>query len=193
MATNNVIQFHLSTRQWQLWGLLMLLLPSQLQAAAVVIENASTRLQNGVYQLNADINYELSDEVLEALNNGIKISMQITVRVEQPRSYLWSQLIVEKSLQYRLKYHALTGQYIVESGSDNQRSYLSLGSALRALGQIRAVPLLDKKQLADPQGVVVRIKSELDTDALPAPLRPVTWLSSQWQLSSKWFTCPLKY
>jgi len=193
MATNNVIQFYSNTRQWQLWALLMLLLPSQLHAAEVVIEKASTRLQGDVYQLNADINYELSDEVLEALNNGIKLSMQVTVKVEQPRAFLWSELIVEKSLQYRLKYHALTGQYIVESGNDNQRSYLSLDSALRALGQIRALPLLDKKTLPDPQGVLVRIKSELDTDALPAPLRPVTWLSSQWKLSSEWFTCPLRY
>lgn len=193
MATNNVIPFHLSTRQWPLWALLMLLLPSQLQAATVTIENANTRLHDGVYQLNADINYELSEEVLEALNNGIKISMLITVKVEQPRPYLWNQLIVEKLLRYRLKYHALTGQYIVELGNDNQRSYLSLGSALRALGQIRALPLLSKRRLPDPKGILVRIKSELDADALPAPLRPVTWLSSHWKLSSKWFTCPLSY
>lgn len=179
-------------RQFGLLVLLLFLLPSTSQAAGAIIEEASTQRHKGVYQLNANIRYELSDEVLEAINNGIAVSMQVTIKVERPRAYLWDQLIVEKAYHYGLKYHALSGQYLVKSSLGEQRSYLSLASALRALGQIRVLPILDQTQLQDPQDVMVRIKAELDINALPAPLRPVAWLSSQWALNSEWFSCPLQ-
>jgi len=184
---------HIFSRQIVLLALLLMLSPVSTHAAGVTIEKASTRLQNSVYQLNANINYELSDEVLEALNNGIAVTMQVTIKIEQPRSYLWDQLIAEKSQRYELKYHALSGQYLVKTSAGEQRSYLSLASALRGLGQIRALPILEQAQLKDPQDAMVRIKTELDTNALPAPLRPVAWLSSQWKLSSDWYLCPLRY
>ncbi len=180
-------------RQRGLLALLLLLLPTLGQAASVTIEKASTRLQTGEYQLNADIKYELSEEVLEAINNGIAVTMLLSIKIERPRVYLWDQLIAEKSQTYELKYHALSGQYLVKSSLGEQRSYLSLASALRALGQIRALPILQQTELQDPQDVMVRIKTELDTNALPAPLRPVAWLSKQWTLSSEWFSCPLRY
>ena len=193
MRAIDSIQVRPLVRQFGFLALLLFLLPLPSQAAGVIIEKASTRLQKGVYQLNANINYELSDDVLEAINNGIEITMLVTIKIEQPRSYFWDQLIAEKTQRYELKYHALSGQYLVKSDIGEQRSYLSLASALRALGQIRALPILDQTQLQDPQDVMVRIKTELDTNALPAPLRPVAWLSKQWNLSSEWFSCPLRY
>jgi len=193
MRSIDLIQVRPLARQFGFLALLLFLLPLPSQAAGVIIEKASTRLQKGVYQLNANINYELSDDVLEAINNGIEITMLVTIKIEQPRSYLWDLLIAEKTQRYELKYHALSGQYLVKSDIGEQRSYLSLASALRALGQIRALPILDQTQLQDPQDVMVRIKTELDTNALPAPLRPVAWLSKQWNLSSEWFSCPLRY
>lgn len=179
--------------RYQLALLILWLLPVLVQAAGVTIEKANTRLQDAVYQLNANITYELSDDVLEALSNGITLTMQVTIKIEQPRIYLWDQLIAEKSQRYQLKYHALSGQYLVKSSLGEQRSYLSLASALRGLGQIRSLPILEQAHLQDPQDAMVRIKTELDTNALPAPLRPVAWLSSQWKLSSEWYICPLRY
>ena len=189
----DLIHYRPCVRQPCLLVLLLLLLPTLSQAAEVRIEKASTRLQNSVYILNADIDYELSDEVLEAINNGISVTMLVTVRIERPRRYLWDYLIAETSHRYELQYHALSGQYLIKSRMGGQRSYLSLSNALRALGQIRGLAILEQKQLQDPQDAVVRIKTELDTNALPAPLRPVAWLSAQWKLSSEWFTCPLRF
>ncbi len=189
----NLIQCRPVTRQCGLLALLLFLSPMYGQAAGIIIEKASTKLQDGVYQLNANIQYELSDEVLEALNNGITLTMQVSIKIEKPRPFLWNELIAEKSQRYELKYHALSGQYLVKSSDNEQRSYLSLTSALRALGHIRSLPILQQVQLQDPQDIIVKIHTELDTNALPAPLRPTAWLSSQWKLSSEWFTCPLRY
>ena len=172
--------------------LALLLLPVVGHAAGIDIEKASATLQGGTYRLDADIRYRLSDEVLEALNNGIALTFRITIKVDQQRKILWDTSIAEKIVHYHLKYHALSGQYLLTSSEGEQRSYLSLTNTLRGLGQIRALALLDKKHVEAPQDTTVKIKAELDTNALPAPLRPVAWLSRQWKLNSDWYICPLK-
>ena len=172
--------------------LALLWLPAMACAAGIDIEKASTSLQDGTYRLNADIRYSLNDDVFEALNNGIALTFHITIKVEQQREILWDAAIAEKIVHYRLKYHALSGQYLVTSSEGEQRSYLSLTNTLRGLGQIRNLVFLDKKSVEVPQNTMVKIKAELDTNALPAPLRPVAWLSQQWNLNSDWYLWPLK-
>jgi len=182
------------SRQLSLLMVALLLFVGKVQALGVSIDSASTKNNKGVYQLNADIRYALSEEVLEALNNGVAITMQLTINIERPRAYLWDESIATLLQRYSLKYHALSGQYLVQSlNSGEQRSYLSLASALRALGRIRDLPILNQASFKSTQGAVVRLRSKLDTNALPAPLRPVAWLSNEWKLSSEWFTCPLEF
>ena len=69
-------------RQFYLLVILLLLLPFQSQAAEIKIESASVKNNQGMYQLNANIHYELNDEVLDALNNGVTITMLLTIRLE---------------------------------------------------------------------------------------------------------------
>jgi len=180
-------------RPYYLLTLALLLSTGKALALGVSIDAASTQNNKGVYQLNADIRYELSEEVLEALNNGVAITMQLTINIKRPRAYLWDKSIATLLQRYALKYHALSGQYIVQFlSSGKQRSYLSLASALRALGRVRELPILNQTVIQVPPNAVVHLRSELDTNALPAPLRPVAWLSREWKLRSEWFTCPLK-
>ena len=166
---------------------------SEVFAAGIDIGRSETQLVDGVYQLNADIYYTLSDEVLEALENGVIITMQVAIKVERVREYLWNEHIGSQLQRYQLKYHALSGQYLVERlDSIERQSYLSLASALRAVGTIRDLPVLDHSKIKEGETYQVQVRSELDTNALPAPLRPMAWLSSGWQLQSKWVTCPLR-
>ena len=181
-----------SPRRFYLLMTMLLLFSAQTQAAGISITSASSEKNKGVYQLNADIRYEFSDEVLEALNNGVSITILLTIKLERQRAYLWDESILTLLRRYEMRYHALSGQYIVKKMiTGEQQSYLSLESALRALGRIQQLPLIGQDLLKDLDDVVVRIHSELDTNALPAPLRPVAWLEAGWQLRSGWFTCPL--
>jgi len=193
MAAANPIAFCSRFRQLQLLTILLLLLSGQTQASGINIVSASTYNNEGSYQLNADIRYELSDEVLEALNNGIAITLKLTIKVKRPRPYWWDETITTLFQRYTLRYHALSGQYIVQFlNSEEQRSYLSLSSALRTIGQIRELVILDNEIIKISKNMTVQLHSELDTNALPAPLRPAAWLSSGWKLSSEWYTCPLQ-
>lgn len=192
MVAADLTVFCSSFRRFHLLVILLLWFPCQAQAVGISIESASTENSKGTYQLNADIRYELSDVVLDALNNGVTITMLVTIKLERQRSYLWNETIVKLQHRYELEYHALSGQYIVKKLlTDEQQSYLSLASALRALGRIQQLPLITQDILKDSKDVLVQLHSELDTNALPAPLRPVAWLETDWLQSSKWFTCPL--
>ncbi|WP_126457048.1 DUF4390 domain-containing protein [Sulfuriflexus mobilis] len=164
------------------------------QAAEFTVRDARTHQVDGVYQLEADIRYQFSDPVHEALANGVPITIRLQVEIEQRRNYLWNKSITSLQQVYTLEYHALSEQYLVRNVSrGQQQNFRSLNTALLTMGEIRALPILDERLLTGkPSTYQVRLRSEIDLNALPAPLRPVAWLSSDWKIRSEWFVCPLR-
>lgn len=171
----------------------LLLSVTWLHAAEFTIRDAQTRLLDGIYQLEADIRYQLSDPIHEALANGVPVTISLQIVIEQQREYLWNKTLTHLQQQYSVQYHALSGQYIIKDlNRGRQQSFRSVNSALLTLGEIRELPLLDQSLLKEPGAVYqVRLRSEIDINSLPAPLRPKAWLSHEWKLSSEWFVCPL--
>lgn len=181
---------------WLLSGLLLnsllLTMPLLSLAASISISHAATRLQQGVYLLNASIRYDLSADVLDALNNGVQLTLSLDMQVRRARGFLWDQTVHELQQSYTLRYHALSRQYVVNNVNSNaQNSFPTRTAALAFLGQIEDFPLLDKPLLQDAGGYSAWLRARLDIDALPAPLRPLAYLSSQWRLSSEWYSWPL--
>jgi len=92
-----------------------------------------------------------------------------------------------------LLYHALSEKYIIHNlNSGAQNNYISLNAALYSLSNIRDFPLIDKNLLEEGDNYYVRLRTYLDIESLPAPMRPIAYISSQWQLESDWFSWPLK-
>jgi hypothetical protein len=171
----------------------LLLSVDWLQAAEFTVRDAQTRLVDGVYHLEADIRYQLSDPIHEALANGVPITISLQIMIEQQRDYVWNKTVTSLQQKYTMQYHALSGQYIIRNlNSGSQQNFRSLNSALLTLGEIHDLPLLDQSLLQEPDAIYqVRLRSEIDINALPAPLRPKAWLSHEWKLRSEWFVCPL--
>lgn len=176
-----------------LLGGCLLLAAGWLQAAEFTVRDAKTRLVDGVYLLEADIRYQLSDTIHEALANGVPVTISLQIVIEQQRNYIWNKTLTQLQQHYSIQYHALSEQYIIKNiGRGSQQSFRSLNSALQAMGEIRRLPVFKQSLLKDTNAVyLVRLRSEVDINALPAPLRPEAWLSHEWKLSSEWFVCPL--
>lgn len=173
---------------------LCLLLPVQARAESFVITHAKTSPEQKVVTLNAGMRLVLADQVLEALKNGVPITVLLTLEVERLRDYVWNKRIATLEQRYVLQYHALSGQYIVRNTSSEQQThYRSLNSALNALGEIKSLPVIDRHLLEAGEKYQLRLHAEIDIDALPSPLRPVAWLSSDWRQGSEWFTCALNF
>lgn len=186
-------RWHRLARLLLLAGIFSFVVSAGAQAAEFTIRDARTHVLEGVYHLEADIRYQLSDPVHEALANGVLITISLQVVIEQQRDYLWNKTLTGLQQHYTMQYHALSEQYIIKNlNSGSQQSFRSLNAALLTLGEIRQLPLLDQSLLEENEASYqVRLRSEIDINALPAPLRPVAWLSHEWKLRSEWFVCPL--
>jgi len=162
-------------------------------ADGFTIRSVSTHLQNKVYQLDARVDYRFSKSALEALRNGVPLIVLLDIKVEQERKWWLNKTIADLQQGYLLLYHALTEKYIVNNlNSGAQENYERLSSALEALGNIKDLPILDANLTSGGNHYIVRLRTRLDLESLPAPMRPLAYISSDWRLESDWYEWPLQ-
>jgi hypothetical protein len=182
-----------STRH--LWMVLLLgvcWLPATVVAGEVDVLNAETVVENNVYLLNASISYQLDDELIEALHNGVALPLRLNVEIYKPRDYLPDQEVASLKQRYELSYHVLSEQYIlVNLNSGASESFAYLGRALAKLGAIEKLPLIDGSLLEPDEKYMVRIQVGIATSALAIPLRLLSFIYSEWRLESDWYSWPL--
>ena len=172
---------------------LLTLLNGQARGEEKFTVNAvSTHLRDHVYLLDADVEYHFSDESLQALNNGIPLTISLEIEVQRSRNYWLDEDVAELEQRYQIFYHALSGQFLVQNqNSSATRIYPSLAITLFNLGQIRDLPLLDEKLIDADEQYELELRVRLDIEALPAPLRPLAYVSPAWRLASDWYTWSL--
>lgn len=184
----------LDLRRLFLLLLIFICLPGLVQAKGFRILSVETTLQENVYLLDTRIDFAFSKEAQKALQSGIPIIILLDIEVEKKRSWWWNKSIATLQQGYLLLYHALTEKYIVNNlNSGAQHDYTSLGATLSALGRISGLPLIDSGLLDKGGNYQVQLRVRLDIESLPAPMRPLAYISSDWQLASDWYTWPLQH
>ena len=184
---------HKATHFLAILLLVSLMLPAQstLASEAFVIKSIETQLKEGVYLLNARIEYKFSDEALAALQNGVPLIILMNIEVTQSRWY-WDKNIASLEQGYLLIYHALSKKFIIHNlNSGTQIDYSSLHNALYALGHLENLPLIGANLLEANIKYKVQLRTQLDIESLPAPMRPLAYISSDWRLQSDWYVWPL--
>jgi len=162
-------------------------------AEGFTIRSVETNLVDKVYTVSAQIDYQFTDVAIEALQNGVPLLILIDIKVDRERNWWLDKNIAELQQGYLLLYHALTEKYLVNNlNSGAQENYDSLTSAVAALGQLDNLPLLDANLVSKDNRIIVRLHTYLDLEALPAPMRPLAYISSQWRLESDWYEWPLQ-
>ncbi|VAW96187.1 Probable proline rich signal peptide protein [hydrothermal vent metagenome] len=162
-------------------------------AEGFTIRSVETNLVDKVYTVSAQIDYQFTDVAIEALQNGVPLLILIDIKVDRERNWWLDKNIAELQQGYLLLYHALTEKYLVNNlNSGAQENYDSLSSAVAALGQLDNLPLLDANLVSKDNRIIVRLHTYLDLEALPAPMRPLAYISSQWRLESDWYEWPLQ-
>lgn len=160
----------------------------QVLADGVSIEHASGRFRDDMYLMDAQINYDLSESVLEALAHGIQLHFEVTVEVRREHKWLWDDVIRTLTLGYILQYQPLSNDYLVTDVSNGDVETLQdLADALRYLGTINDHPLIESAEFAGDGAYRCFIMSELRVSTLPLPLQPLAYISPQWHLTSQWY------
>ena len=169
-------------------GLILICLAVNAQASDVNIEFATSTLVDNHYQVDAFIEYEFDDEVLTALTNGIPLRIDTHIKIKRERKWLWDPVVRHETLSVQLQRHALSDHYLVTNlvtGHKEQFQYLD--EALRTLGSIKDHFLFDESTIIPDANYIGYIKSELNREALPTPLRLIAYFSTHWRASSSWY------
>lgn len=157
------------------------------------VEDVKTRLKDDRYVLNGRVDYNLSDTALEALDNGVPITMRVHVKVRRKNAWPWEPRIVHQQFPFVIRFQALSEKFQVENVvADQVRDYVTREAAIEALGDIVELPIINASELKSSEPYEIKVFAELDKDSLPLPLRPLAYFKSSWKLSSKWTRWPLE-
>ena len=164
--------------------------PSQVCAGhpgIIKLEDAHTwRIDDGEY-LEAQFSIELSSGAEEAVRNAVPLLFELQVQVVEIHTWLWDSVDIEFTEQRQLQYHALSESYQVKDlNAGTQGNYSRLDDALRAAGKIKNM-LLTEQPLDRGPDYSVRLRGSLDVESLPTPVRLIAYISSDWNMVSKWY------
>lgn len=179
---------------WRRWlcALLLGLVPLAAAAEGFVVRHAATRLVDAVYLLDARVDFRFSDEAMQALKNGVPLTLRMDIQVERKRWWWVDATVATLEQRYQIKYHAFSDRFLVRNlNSGALYTYPTLGGALAAVGHIRGFPLLDERLVEADERYEVELRVYLDIEALPAPLRPIAYITPAWHLASEWYTWSL--
>ena len=153
-----------------------------------VVEHAALRAEGGLYLVDARIDFAFSEDNIEAMRNGVALTVLVDIEVRRERGPWWDETLVSRQLRYRIETNVLTGRFrLSRLDLGWTRNYRSLDEMIEALGNLKSVPVIARDRLATDGRHAARIRARLDIEALPSPLRPIAYLSPKWRLNSGWF------
>jgi hypothetical protein len=152
------------------------------------VRSANATLEGGVYYLDARLEYRLSTDARAALESGLPLMIRLEIELLHRRPFWVDTETARLEQLFEVEYHAVTERYIIRNlNSGEQASFATLFSALTVLGRIDKLPLIDVSLLDPDNQYDVRIRTALDTEQLPGPLRLLAFWRRDWSLASEWF------
>ena len=158
--------------------------------AGFVIEQAALRAADGRYVVDARIDFGFSKDNVEAMRNGVGLTVIVDIEVRGKRRRWWHEVLAVRELRYRIETSALTDRYRVRDMNRGvAHNFRSFEEMVDAMGHVDSIPVIARDRLPPDGRATARIRARLDIEALPSPLRPIAYLSPQWRLNSGWFEC----
>ena len=165
----------------------LVLITTWVHAGDIVIEEATLVEIDQLPVVRSQMQFLFSDATIEALQSGVAIYLEFNLKVKSQRKYLWDKSIVRLSKRLKLERHALTDRYIITDSLDQQRRIFdSLDSAFEGINEMSDIPVSSLSEIQQDE-YTLAIKAKLDIEALPAPLRPIAYVSPSWRMSSGWY------
>jgi len=164
-------------------------------AAEFSVEEVRTWFEGDMLVMDADIDYAFSEKALEALDNGVPLTLDVHIRLRGADDWVWNESLVDERLRYIIRYKPLSERYLVSRLPDEGggASYVTRDAAIAAVGEIEGVQLVPRERLrGQDKPLEIQIKASLDIEELPLPLKPMAYLLPSWKLSTGWTKWPLE-
>ena len=153
---------------------------------------AESQLVDGVVRLDTLFELRFSEQLVEALQNGVSLNLLIDIGIHKQRSYLWSKQVATLEQRYQISFQPLTNTYVlINLNSDLKFQFPTLESLLAVVTMLHDFPLLDYSLLEAEASYRGEIRIAVDRESFPVPLRLMSYVSSDWHLVSDWYSWPL--
>jgi hypothetical protein len=166
--------------------LLALLLATAFAARAGSIEPRHAALTPGEdgYTLSADFALDLGTRLEETVARGVPLYFNLEFVLERSRKYWVNEHIATRSLTYRLAYSGLMREYRLSTGHLHQ-NFGSLAEALRVVGHIAALPVVDRNVIQPGETYQAAVRLSLDRSQLPKPFQVDAIMDRDLQVEAK--------
>jgi hypothetical protein len=176
------------------WQLTLLLCIAFVSGAAHAqskfdIRSAYVEPVEGVYQLNATLEFELPDGARDAVRDGVPLTLTVEIVVHRSRRFWLDETVATLEQHYELVQHALSERYLIRNvNSGEQSSYATLDAAIEALRVISALPILDRALVIPDVRHEISLRASLDVRTMPDALRFVLFWTDDWRQRTDWYT-----
>jgi hypothetical protein len=156
------------------------------------IRSAYVELRDGVYLLNARLDFTLPVGAQEAIRDGVLLTLDLEIVVDHRRRLWPDDTVAMLEQRYEVGFHALSERYLVRNlNSGELTSFPTLESAIDSLSLIADLPILDRS-LVDPQlNYEVNLRATLDVRSMPEALRFLLFWVDSFKQSTDWYAWPL--
>lgn len=153
------------------------------------VRSAYIEPHDGVYQLNATVNFELPQGARDAVREGAPLTLHLDIVVKRRRNYWLDETIAALEQRYELVYHAVSERYLLRNlNSGEQVSFPTLAAALDALRVVSHLPILDQALVDRESRHEISLRATLDVATLPDALRFVLFWKEDWRQRTEWYT-----
>lgn len=153
------------------------------------VRSAYVERAEGVYQLNATLDFEVVEGARAAIRDGAPFTLHLEIVVRRERSYWVDETVATLDQSYELVYHALSDRYLVRNvNSGEQVSFATLDAALDSLRVISNLPILDQALVRPERRHEISLRASVDVRTMPDTLRFILFWSDDWRQRSEWYT-----
>lgn len=142
-------------------------------------------LPGGGYALAADFDVPLTPSLVDALARGVPLYFVAEFELHRPRWWWFDAVDVERSMTWRVAYHALTRQYRLTQGGIIQ-PFDSIEEALRTMARLRGWRVVEDDEVEAGVEYEARVRLRLDTAQLPKPFQIGGLTSRDWNPQAEW-------
>ncbi|MEA5446199.1 DUF4390 domain-containing protein [Gammaproteobacteria bacterium AB-CW1] len=162
-------------------------------AGSISLVTGFTEEVDGIHYLNADIEYRLSDEALDALDNGLPLRLTVEVEVRRPRMMWTAATVTRFERVHEIQFQPLTRLYVVESEQTGRRqSFQSYAAAMAELSRIEDLPVLEESRLDPDARYELRMRVKMELRERPDGVGFIARLWTNSSISSGWYQWTLR-
>lgn len=157
-------------------------------ATRVEVRNASVALDEGVYELDAQLDLSLPGGARQAIDAGLTLRLNYQTEIGRVRRYLPDPEVASLVQSFELSYHALSQRYLVRNlNTGEQFDHGSLDGALERVAGVRGLPLIDSSLLEPGPTYEFRVRAEIDMRTVPDALSWLLFWTDEWSATSEWY------